>query len=154
MILIAILNLWSLRSLDAELSKPLLPQWKGYFEVASWAGKNLGADAVIATRIGQEFYLYSTRKTVQFPFMENSDKIIGYLNYKKVTHIVSDDLDYPITDMRKNTGPTLEILRKVNPESLKEVYHSNRGETKLFELQYIPPIKGIEDGNDKKIKGF
>ena len=135
MILIAILNLWSLRSLDAELSKPLLPQWKGYFEVANWAGDNLTADAVIATRIGQEFYLYSVRKTVQFPFFEDVDKILGYLIYNNVTHIVSDDLDYPITDMRESTGIPLETLRNANPESLKEVYVSKTRETKLFEFQ-------------------
>ena len=149
MILIAILNLWSLRSLDAELSKPLLPQWKGYFEVANWAGDNLTADAVIATRIGQEFYLYSVRKTVQFPFFEDVDKILGYLIYNNVTHIVSDDLDYPITDMRESTGIPLETLRNANPESLKEVYVSKTRETKLFEFQYVPPIKGIEGRNEK-----
>ena len=149
MILIAILNLWSLRSLDAELSKPLLPQWKGNFEVANWAGDNLTADAVIATRIGQEFYLYSVRKTVQFPFFEDVNKILGYLIYNNVTHIVSDDLDYPITDMRESTGIPLETLRNANPESLKEVYVSKTRETKLFEFQYVPPIKGIEGGNEK-----
>ena len=153
MILIAILNLWSLRSLDAELSKPLLPQWKGYFEVANWAGDNLTADAVIATRIGQEFYLYSIRKTVQFPFFEDTDEILGYLKYKNVTHIVSDDLDYPITDMRESTGIPLETLRNASPESLKEVYVSKTGETKLFEFQYIMPIKGVK-GRNEKIREF
>ena len=153
LILIAILNLWSLRSLDVELSKPLLPQWEGYFEVANWAGNNLTADAVIATRIGQEFYLYSIRKTVQFPFFENADKILSYLKYKNVTHIVSDDLDYPITDMRESTRAPLETLRNASPESLKEIYISNSRETKLFEFHYIQPITGIKGGNEK-IKDF
>ena len=155
MILISILNLWSLRSLEAELSKPLLPQWEGYFEVAGWAGKNLSDDTVIATRIGQEFYLYSIRKTVKFPFIENSDELLSYLKYKKVTHIVGDDLDYPITDMRESTGPSLETLRTAYPELLKEVYRSDTGETKLFELVLFPPIMGNEGGNGKKEnKGF
>ena len=155
MIMISILNLWSLRSLEAELSKPFLPQWEGYFEVAGWAGKNLSNDAVIATRIGQEFYLYSIRKTVQFPFFENSDELLSYLKYKKVTHIVGDDLDYPVTDMRQSTGPPLETLRNAGPELLKEVYRSDTGETKLFELALFPPIMGNEGGNGKKEnKGF
>ena len=141
--------------MEAELSKPLLPQWEGYFEVAGWAGKNLSNDAVIATRIGQEFYLYSIRKTVQFPFFENSDKLLSYLKYKKVTHIVGDDLDYPVTDMRQSTGPPLETLRTAGPELLKEVYRSDTGETKLFELALFPPIMGNEGGNGKKEnKGF
>jgi len=141
--------------LEAELSKPLLPQWKGYFEVASWAGKNLNDDAVVATRIGQEFYLYSIRKTVQFPFFENTDELLNYLKYKNVTHIVGDDLDYPITDMKERTAPSLETLRNANPEFLKEVYISNTRETKLFELALIPPIMGNEGGYGKKeIKGF
>ncbi len=49
-------------------------------------------------------------------------------------------LDYSITDMRESTG---------RPESLKEVYISNRGETKLFEFQFIPPITGKEGGIEK-----
>ena len=155
MILITILNLWSLRSLEAELSKPLLPQWKGYFEVASWAGKNLTNDAVVATRIGQEFYLYSARKTVQFPFFEDPDELLSYLKYKNVTHIVGDDLDYPITDMRESTGPPLETLRITYPELLKEVFLSATGESKLFELIFFPPIIGSEGGYGKKeIKDF
>ncbi len=145
MIILALLNLWSLRSLEAELSKPLLPQWQGYFEVANWAGENLPTEAVIATRIGQEFYLYSLRKTVQFPFFENADELLSYLKYKNVTHIVGDDLDYPITDMMKSTDLPLKSLINIYPESIREVYRSAKEETKLFELALFPPIKGIED---------
>ena len=62
-------------------------------------------------------------------------------------------LGYPITDMRGSTGRPLETLRNVSHESLKEVNISSTGETKLFEFQYIPPITGIEGGNEK-IKDF
>ena len=80
---------------------------------------------------------------------------MSYLKYKKVTHIVGDDLDYPVTDMRQSTGPPLEALRNAGPELLKEVYRSDTGETKLFELALFPPIMGNEGGNGKKEnKGF
>jgi len=66
---------------------------------------------------------------------------------------VSDDLDYPITDMRESTRAPLETLRNASPESLKEIYISNSRETKLFEFHYIQPITGIKGGNEK-IKDF
>ena len=155
MIVLTLLNLWSLRSLETELSKPLPSHRQGYFEVANWAGENLPAESVIATRIGQEFYLYSTRRTVQFPFFENADKILSYLKYKNATHIVSDDFDYPNTDMMDSTDPPLQSLRSVYSESLKEVYRSKTGETKLFELALFLPIKSLEGRNEKKeIKDF
>ena len=144
MIVLTLLNLWSLRSLKSELSQPLSPQRQGYYEVAVWAGENLPMETIIATRIGQEFYLYSTRRTVQFPFFENADKILSYLRYKNATHIVSDDLDYPLTDMMESTDPPLQTLRSVYSESLREVYRSNTGETKLFELALFMPIKDVE----------
>ncbi|MCH7886395.1 MAG: hypothetical protein IIA58_00345 [Candidatus Marinimicrobia bacterium] len=55
--------------------------------------------------------------------------------------------------MRESTHTQFEILGNASPESLKEVYISSTGETKLFEFQYIPPITGIEGGNEK-IKDF
>jgi len=49
----------------------------------------------------------------------------------------------------------LETLRTADPEMLKEVYRSDTGETKLFELVLSPPITGNEGGNGKKEnKGF
>jgi len=134
MLLLGVINLFSLIPLETESSKPLLRQWSGYFETAKWANKNLPPDAVVAVRVGEEFYLHSLRRTLAFPFIDDSEELKAYLNYYRVTHIVSDDLDYPLTDMRIRTMPYLKPLIDKNPQSFKEVYRSQGGETILFEI--------------------
>jgi len=134
MLLLGVINLFSLIPLEAELSKPLLRQWNGYFETARWAKMNLPPEAIVAVRIGEEFYLHSLRRTTAFPFIENPEELQKYLNYYKVTHIVSDDLDYPLTDMRIRTMPYLKPVMDKMPDSFKEVYRSKGGETILFEI--------------------
>lgn len=134
MLLLGVINLFSLIPLEAESSKPLLRQWSGYFETAKWANKNLPPDAIVAVRVGEEFYLHSLRRTLAFPFIDDSEELKAYLNYYRVTHIVSDDLDYPLTDMRIRTMPYLKPLIDKNPQSFKEVYRSEGGETILFEI--------------------
>jgi len=148
MLLLGVINLFSLKPLEAESSKPLLPQWNGYFETAKWANKNLPADAVIAVRVGEEFYLYSLRRTLSFPFIGNPDGFMAYLQYYNVTHLLSDDLDYPLTDMRKRTMPYLRPAMEKNPDSFREVYRTKGGETLLFEIIKFEPITGIEDKKD------
>jgi len=134
MIFLGVINLFSIKSLEIETSKPLLSQWNGYFETAKWANNNLPEDAVIAVRIGEDFYLHSLRRTLAFPFIGNPVEFQVYLDFHKATHIVSDDLDYPLTDMKNRTMPFLKPVMEKHPESFNEVYRSKGGETLLFEI--------------------
>lgn len=104
-------------------------QFKNYFDVATWASKNLPKDAVVATRKGQLFYLYANRYVDGFLNTLDKEELIKSMHDKGVTHVVLDQLGYSSTSrylypaIQKYPGKFNVIHQVKNPDTYLMEFH-------------------------------
>jgi hypothetical protein len=71
----------------------LAPQWRNYFDVATWAKTTLPEDAVVVTRKPRLWYGLSDRRAVIYPFVENADTLLAAADRARARYLIVDDVD-------------------------------------------------------------
>lgn len=118
-------------------------QFKNYFDIATWASKNLPTDAVVATRKGQLFYLYANRWVDGFLNTLDKEALIESMHAKGVTHVVLDQLGY------SSTSRYLYPAIKKYPGKFNVIHQVKNPDTYLMEFHYDLDYTG-EWLDDKK----
>jgi hypothetical protein len=73
--------------------------WVHYLSAAIWARDNTSKDSVFLCRSAFMFYIFSNRRTIQYPFTRDEDEMRGYLLKWHPSYIVVDkELGFPQTD--------------------------------------------------------
>ncbi|MFZ1947965.1 MAG: glycosyltransferase family 39 protein [bacterium] len=131
---IAATNLYPL-SQYASRPRGYSPGWANYFTVASWAGKNTDRDAVFLCRSTYLFYIFSGRRTIQYPFTRDQQAMRDYLAESRPDYIVVDnELGFPQT--QQYLVPVLLTMQ----DALEQVYETREPPTVV--LKFSPPDEG------------
>jgi hypothetical protein len=109
--------------------------WLNYLNAASWASKNTDARAVFLCRSAYLFFIFSGRRTIQYPFTHDAQEMRDYLFGKHPDYIVLDnDLGFPQTQTY-----LVPVLRTME-DMLEQVYAT--GEPVNMIVRFTPPTKG------------
>ena len=111
-----------------KATEPLVPAWKNYFEVATWAKNNLKDDVLISCGIPSSFYLYADTYTVRFKFSEDPKELIADLEKRKVDYVVIDQF-------YGNTFRYLIPAVRKYPHRFEQVYHLKNPDTYLLKFK-------------------
>jgi hypothetical protein len=90
-------HLPGVKHLYATRKGQLPDTYSDYFKVAEWAKSNTPADAVIASRKPEFFYLYSERKSTYYMNSNNPKELFEDLEKRNITYVVLDQLGYSST---------------------------------------------------------
>ncbi len=71
----------------------LAPQWRDYFEMATWAGGALPANAAVVTRKPRLWYGLSGRPAIIYPFTERTDSLFAVAQAAGTRYLVIDYVD-------------------------------------------------------------
>lgn len=110
-------------------------KFKNYFDIATWANKNLERDAVVSCRKGQLFYLYANRYVTGYKNTLDKEELIENLHDKGVTHVVLDQLGYASTSrylypaIKKYPGKFQVIHQLKNPDTYIMKFNYDMGYT-------------------------
>lgn len=129
--------------LETRAKGVYISKFKNYFDIASWANKNLPKDAIVACRKGQLFYLYGNRWISGFRNTLDKEELIKILDERGVTHVVLDQLGYA------STSRYLYPAIKRYPEKFKVIHQLKNPDTYIMEFNYYLGYTG-EWKEDKK----
>lgn len=107
-----------------------ISKFKNYFDIATWANKNIPRDAIVSCRKGQLFYLYADRWVTGFKNTLDKEELVENLREKGVTHVVLDQLGYA------STSRYLYPAIKKYPGKFKVIHQLKNPETYIMEFQY------------------
>jgi hypothetical protein len=92
--LIAVIaSLWAVLNYGAIYKKahePLTSDWRDYYSLAEWAGKNIPDSSVVCARSPFLFYLKSGRLCRPIPVTDDREKALDYLKEKRVRYVLID----------------------------------------------------------------
>ena len=120
-----------------------ISKFKNYFDIATWANKNIPRDAVVACRKGQLFYLYGNRWVSGFRSTLDKEELVRVLHENGVTHVVLDQLGYA------STSRYLYPAIKRYPGKFKVIHQLKNPDTYIMEFNYDLDYTG-EWVDDKK----
>lgn len=112
-----------------------ISKFKNYFDIATWANKNIPKDAVVSCRKAQLFYLYADRWVTGFKNTLDQEELIEGLKDNEVTHVVLDQLGYASTSrylypaIKKYPGKFKVIHQLKNPDTYIMEFHYDMGYT-------------------------
>ena len=124
-----------------------ISKFKNYFDIATWANKNLPRDAVVSCRKGQLFYLYANRWVTGFANTLNQEELIEGLREKEVTHVVLDQLGY------SSTSRYLYPAIKKYPGKFKVIHQLKNPDTYIMKFNYDLGYSGEWKGDQKHGQG-
>jgi hypothetical protein len=131
---IAATNLYPL-SQYASRPRGYSPGWANYFTAASWAAKNTDRDAVFLCRSTYLFYIFSGRRTIQYPFTRDEQVMRDYLVKNHPDYVVIDnELGFPQT--QQYLVPALLTMQ----DAVEQVYQTREPLTRV--LKFSPPGQG------------
>ncbi len=107
---------------------PYPPPWANYFAVAAWAKDNTPPDSLIMGRKSNLLYLFSGRKTVNYPFTTDSAKIMAFIEKKRVDYVLVDAFTWTPTTR-------LYLYPAVNKNWRKFALVVSTGEPKTYLLK-------------------
>ena len=100
------------------------PDWDRYFKAAEWIADNTPADAVICCRKAYMMALLSHRKTISYPFTQDTQTLLETIKDRGATHIVVDRFAWTGSTARYlipavNAHPSrFKVLKKIpNPDT-------------------------------------
>jgi hypothetical protein len=109
--------------------------WNNYLGAANWAAKNTNPGAVFLCRSTYLFYIFSGRRTIQYPFTHDAAAMRDYLFERRPDYIVLDnELGFPQTQTY-----LMPVLRTM--ENLLEPVYST-GEPVNSVVRFVPPSGG------------
>lgn len=124
-----------IEALELRAKGVYVSKFKNYFDIASWANKNLPRDAVVSCRKGQLFYLYGNRWVTGFKNTLDKEELIDRLVEREVTHVVLDQLGYSSTSrylypaIKKYPGKFKVIHQLKNPDTYIMKFNPDLGYT-------------------------
>lgn len=124
-----------IEDLEKRAKGVYVSKFKNYFDIASWANKNLPRNAVVSCRKGQLFYLYGNRWVTGFKNTLDKEELIDRLVEKEVTHVVLDQLGYSSTSrylypaIKKYPGKFKVIHQLKNPDTYIMKFNPDMGYT-------------------------
>lgn len=139
------------KNLSGDLYYGYTPDWINFLKMSEWCGKNLPADALVASRKhsmsfvysnGKEFFpVYQVQFTDSTTNMSNPDSALAYFQKNKVTHLILANLR---RNPKVNDGYIINTVhRMVYPIAQKypdrvKVLHTigNSEQAQLVELKY------------------
>lgn len=71
----------------------LMPQWKGFYELADWAGRVLPDDAVVISRKPRLFYALSGLRGRIYPLSTDADQFFALVDEIGARYVVMDEVD-------------------------------------------------------------
>ena len=89
---------------------------------------SIGADAIVACRKPNMFYLYANRRTVVYAFTSDSEELIEDLEEKEVDYVVLEQLGY------SSTGRYLAPAVGAHPHRFTRVYNLDDPATWVMEF--------------------
>lgn len=139
LVLVAIMLLVSrpyarpLGGLQEQVQLPYPDNYKNYFQLAEWSAKNLPDSALVCTRKGALFYMFSGRATIPYQYTTNTIEQIEYLKANKVDYLVAADLgfsstnDYLMPAINQHSAK-FELIRELSePSTYLFRFHPDRG---------------------------
>ncbi|MDB4655591.1 glycosyltransferase family 39 protein [Flavobacteriales bacterium] len=120
-----------------------ISKFKNYFDIATWANKNLPKDAVVSCRKGQLFYVYGNRWIAGFRNTLDKEELVKILDDRGVTHVVLDQLGYA------STSRYLYPAIKRYPGKFKVIHQLKNPDTYIMKFDYSMGYTG-EWQDDKK----
>lgn len=93
-----------------------------FIETAIWAGENTETSAIVINRKPQIFYWYGRRPGDVYPYTENTDSIMSFLDSKEASYVVIDmwsatTLRYLIPAIQENVDRFTVVHQQGNPPS-------------------------------------
>lgn len=76
------------------------PQWENYFRIADWVRENVPEESLVMCRKPYLFFLRSARKTVEYPFTRDAEKIVSAIRENEVSYVVLDGFAWTSTTRR------------------------------------------------------
>ncbi len=73
------------------------PNWKRYFEAASWIRDHTPEDAIVCCRKGFLMFVQSRRRAISYPFTEDADELIRTIEERGASIVVLDRLGFGST---------------------------------------------------------
>jgi len=111
------------------------PGWNNYFETAIWARDSTKPDAVVLTRSPFLYYIFSERRTIQYPFTRDAEAMRTYLDRWHPDYIVVDNsIGFP------QTATYLVPVLLAMPDRITSVYSTP--EPINLVLRYLPSGPG------------
>jgi hypothetical protein len=111
------------------------PGWANYLSAANWAAANTDPKAVFVCRSAYLFYIFSGRRTIQYPFTHDTAAVLDYLFERRPEYIVLDnELGFPQT--QTYLVPALRTIENM----LEPVYAT--GEPVNTIVRFIPGAAG------------
>lgn len=136
-----------IEELEKRAKGVYVSKFKNYFDIASWANKNLPREAVVSCRKGQLFYLYGNRWVTGFKNTLDKEELIERLVENEVTHVVLDQLGY------SSTSRYLYPAIKKYPGKFKIIYQLKNPDTYIMEFLPDMGYTGEWKGDAKHGKG-
>ncbi|MFC2176524.1 hypothetical protein ACFLR1_06115 [Bacteroidota bacterium] len=133
--------------LEMQAKGVYINKFKNYFDIATWANKNLEKDAVVSCRKGQLFHLYANRYITGFKSTLDAEDLIKDLHEKGVTHVVLDQLGY------SSTGRYLYPAIKKYPGKFQVIKQLKNPDTYLMKFDYNLDYTGTWKNGKKSGKG-
>lgn len=125
--------------LEKQAKGIYINKFKNYFDLASWANRNLKRDAVVSCRKGQLFYLYANRYVTGFKNTLDREALVAKLTEKGATHVVLDQLGYASTSrylypaIKRYPGKFKVIHQLKNPDTYIMEFNPEMGYTGQWE---------------------
>ncbi len=136
---LVLLTIPSLKVMSEKAKEPYPINFQNYFDLAQWAGSNTPENSIICCRKPELFYLFSNRKSMAYPFVDNSDSIMRSMEYAKVDYVVVDQLGFSST--RKYLVPAMTK----NATRFRSVKVIKNPDTYLFRFMRKPePVKAVQ----------
>lgn len=134
-----------IEELEKRANGVYISKFKNYFDIATWANRDLPREAVVSCRKGQLFYLYANRWVAGFRNTLDKEELIGKLKDNGVTHVVLDQLGY------SSTSRYLYPAIKKYPGKFKVIHQLKNPDTYIME--FLPDMGYTGEWNGDKKHG-